>query len=116
MPVAEPAPPPPICDASFGPSAARRMPSRFIMPFWNMTPPTTTEMDVARFRTKPNVAVAVAMSRGWMLVCSAIRGAWKFGPTPMPAMIWKGMIRPHSWPLGRAIKRPKPMVMKRTPR
>lgn len=32
--------------------------------FWNTTPPTTMEMDVDRLRTKPNKAVALAMSAG----------------------------------------------------
>ena len=56
--------------------------------FWNMTPPTTTEIAVPRLRTKPKVAVAAAMSRGWSLAWRAIRGAWKLGPAPTPAMIW----------------------------
>ena len=51
------------------------------------------EMVLTRLRMKPNVAVADAMSRGRTLLWSAMRGAWKFGPTPMPAMIWKRMMR-----------------------
>ena len=42
---------------------------------------------------KPKVAVAVAMSRGWISDWSAMSGAWKLGPTPSPAMIWKMMMR-----------------------
>ena len=40
----------------------------------------TTEMEVKIWRTKPKVAVAVAMSLGWTLVWRAIKGAWKLGP------------------------------------
>ena len=73
------------------------------MPFWKMTPPMTTEMAVASWRTKPKVAVAVAMSRGWTRVWRAIKGDWKLGPTPKPAMIWKGKMRPQVRELGRSM-------------
>ena len=76
-----------------GPRAARRVASRLAMPFWKMTPPMTTEIAVERLRTKPKVAVAVAMSFGSTSVCRAMSGAWKLGPTPMPAMSWKIMTR-----------------------
>ena len=76
----------------------------------------TMEIDVAMLRTKPNVAVAVAMSLGRIPVWRAMSGAWKLGPVPKPAMIWKIMTRaqPPRW-FGRSMKRPKPRVMKNRP-
>ena len=48
--------------ASWGPNAASRK-ARFLpSSFWKMTPPRTTEMEVASWRTKPKVAVARATS------------------------------------------------------
>ena len=101
--VAAPAPPPLISEPICWFVAAIRVGSRFIIAFWKMTPPMTTEMAVLRFRMKPKVAVAVAISLGCTSVCRAIRGDWKFGPTPIPAIIWKGKMRPQVRPTGRSM-------------
>lgn len=111
MAVFAPALPPLRADASLGPRAAERSAERFCMPFWKMTPPITTDTDVARLRVNPNVAVALAMSRGATRDCKAIRGDWKFVPTPRPATIWKRMMRGQDAYAGREMKRPNPRVM-----
>jgi len=80
-----------------------------------MTLPMTTEMDVERLRMNPNVAVAVAISPLGTIVCNAMSGDWKLGPTPMPAMIWKMMILAQPWPSGRSSRRPKPSVIMARP-
>ena len=72
----------------------------------------TTDTEVASWRMKPKVAVALAMSRGWTVVlgwladciqelggkqrkethCKEISGLWKLGPIPIPATSWKQII------------------------
>ena len=49
-----------------------------------MTPPITMETAVLMLRTKENVAVAEPMSRGLIFDWSAMSGAWKLGPVPIP--------------------------------
>jgi hypothetical protein len=56
--------------------------------FWKITPPRTTPRDVARLRTNPKVAVAVAVSSWETSAWRAIKGAWKSRPAPIPATIW----------------------------
>lgn len=48
-------------------------------------------------------------------LCSAINGDWKFGPTPMPAMIWKMIILAQEECTPRSMKEPKPASMKTMP-
>lgn len=48
---------------------------------WKITPPMTTEREVAILRVNPKVAVAVAKSPGVTWDCSAISSDWKFIPT-----------------------------------
>ena len=98
-----------------GKAARSRLAARCDIWFWKMTPPMTTDIAVARLRVKPKVAVAAAMSRGRIWVWRAMRGAWKLGPVPMPAMIWKMMIRGQEGVEGRLIYSPKPSVMKKVP-
>lgn len=75
----------------------------------------TTEMEVERLRMKPNVEVAVAMSCGATKFWRAMRGDWKFGPTPMPMMIWKTIIFAQFFVPGSMMNRPTPKVMKNIP-
>lgn len=76
----------------------------------------TTEMEVEMLRTKPKVAVAVAISRFATIVCSANSGDWKLGPTPIPAIIWKMMILAHPGMNGKSIYSPKPSNWKLVPK
>lgn len=59
----------------------------FAIWFWKTTLPMVIDIEVANCRTNWKVDVAVAMSRGATRVWSAIKGDWKFVPTPTPAII-----------------------------
>lgn len=71
-PTFAPAAPPPKEDAVWSPRVARSEPCWDFISFWKITEPTTTEMAEPRLRVKPNVAVAVAMSRFWRVVSDAL--------------------------------------------
>lgn len=75
MPTFAPADPPPRAAAVWGPSEACKMDSFETISFWNTTEPTTIAIAEPRLRTKPKVAVAVAISRFFGIV-SVILQLW----------------------------------------
>ena len=100
---------------STGSRAAWSSGSRSFILFWNTTPPITIDMDVARLRTKPKVAVAAAVSSCEILLCRAIRGGQKRKPAPMPATTWKPITSTRGENGVKSIYNPVPIVRKVVP-
>lgn len=83
--------------------------------FWTITPPATIEMAFDKVRVKPKVVVTVVISYGLIEDCSAMRGAAKLGPMPIPASIWKMINFERAESIERSINNPKARVMKKKP-